>query len=146
MLYMVEQSHTARKKLVRIRRIESCQPISLVEFKLLVNYCVIILVQLLILSNFLPHAVAVIVIRDRIFMTFSPQEVLQNEDRVKLKTQLAIQPDRISGSKIQRLDKQISIHMQKFSTQTISMNLYHKSGFLHRMSSYINTVLIHIKA
>jgi hypothetical protein len=74
----MRQNITAGKKLVRIRDIESFQPIGLVKSKLLVYDSVIILVQFLILNNLFPYTMAIIVIRNGIFMTFSPQKVLKN--------------------------------------------------------------------
>jgi hypothetical protein len=74
----MRQNITAGKKLVRIRDIESFQPIGLVKSKLLVYDSVIILVQFLILNNLFPYTIAIIVIRNGIFMTFSPQKVLKN--------------------------------------------------------------------
>jgi hypothetical protein len=74
----MRQNITAGKKLVRIRDIESFQPIGLVKSKLLVYDSVIILVQFLILNNLFPYTMPIIVIRNGIFMTFSPQKVLKN--------------------------------------------------------------------
>ena len=78
--------HTAREKFVWIWSIKSFQPISLIECKLFIDDTMVILVQFLILCNLFPHTMTVIVIRNCIFMTFSPQEVLQDKKRVKLET------------------------------------------------------------
>lgn len=88
-----EQNHTAGKKLVGIQGVESCQAISLVECKLLIYDGMVILIQSLILCNLFPYTVSVIVIRNCILITFSPQEVFQNEQGIKLEAQFAVQPD-----------------------------------------------------
>lgn len=73
------KKHTAREKFVWIRGIKSFKPISPVKCKLLINNTMIVLVQFLILRNLFPYTMPIIVIRNCIFITFSPQEVLQDK-------------------------------------------------------------------
>lgn len=89
------KKHTAREKLVWVRGIKSFQSVSLVECKLFIDDSMVVLVQFLVLQNLFPYTMPVIMIRYCIFITFSPQEVFQDQKRVKLETQFAVQPDRI---------------------------------------------------
>lgn len=80
------REHTAWEKLVWIWCIKSFQSISPVKCKLLIYNRMIVLVQSLVLCYLFPHTMPIIVIGYCKFITFSPQEVLQDKIRIKLKT------------------------------------------------------------
>lgn len=79
-----KKTRTTRKKFMWIRSIKFLESISLVECKLFIYNSMVVLVKPLVLSNFLPHTMAIIVIGNGILMTFSPQEIFQDKVRIKL--------------------------------------------------------------
>lgn len=68
----VDENLTAGEKLVRVGFVESSHPVGLVKYELFVYDTVVVLVKPLVLCNFFPQAITVVVIGNGIFVAFSP--------------------------------------------------------------------------
>lgn len=75
----MDENRTAGEELVRVGSVESSHPVRLVEPKLFVYDTVVVLVKPLVLGNFLPQTMAVVVIGNSVFVAFPPEEVLQDQ-------------------------------------------------------------------
>lgn len=91
----MDENRTAWEKLVRVGSVESSHPVRLVEPKLFVYDTVVVLVKPLVLGNFFPQTMPVVVIGDSIFVAFSPEKVFQDQQWIELESKFAIQPNRV---------------------------------------------------
>ena len=78
-----------------VRSIKFGETVRLIEQELFINGSVIVLIETLILEHLFPHTSTIIMLRDGILWSRPPKEIFQNQQWIRIKAHLAIEPNRI---------------------------------------------------